>query len=251
MEIKHPKISVCMAAYQGERYIGVQLRSILDQLSEGDEVIVVDDHSSDGTREEVRSLHDARICLVEHPSNLGVAKTFHDALSRVSGDIIFLSDQDDLWVPGKVAAVLRAFENNPQVTLVVTDAALIDEDGNRLDSSYYESRAPFRSGFIANLFRSRFLGCLMAFRSELVPKILPFPSRCGDVIHDFWIGVINSITSGNTLYIDKKLVCYRKHSASVTAGQLTLIRQLQIRWYLFIAVLSFWIKYRLGRRVGA
>jgi glycosyltransferase involved in cell wall biosynthesis len=246
-----PKISVCMAAYQGERYIAAQLRSILAQLSEDDEVIVVDDHSSDRTCEEVGSLSDTRVHLVEHRTNQGVAHTYQEALSQATGSVIFLSDQDDLWVPCKVATVLQAFERNPDVTLVVTDASLIDEAGNRLGVSYYASRGKFRSGVLSNLIRCKFLGCLMAFRSELVPKILPFPPRCGDVLHDFWIGVVNSIKSGNTLYIDRELVWYRRHSGSVTAGQLTRMRQLQTRWHLLNAVLGYWIKDRLGRRVGA
>lgn len=244
-----PKISVCMAAYQGERYIAAQLRSILDQLSENDEVIVVDDHSSDKTCDEVRSLGDARVHLVEHGTNQGVAQTFEEALSLTTGSVIFLSDQDDLWVPGKLAAVLQAFESNPDATLVVTDAMLMDEDGNRIGDSYYASRGRFRSGFLANLIRCKFLGCLMAFRSKLLLKILPFPHGY-DVLHDIWIGIVNSVTSGETLYLDKRLVWYRKHSGSVTAGRLTRMRQLQIRWHLFNAVLKFWIKDRLGRRIG-
>lgn len=248
MTIQRPKVSVCMAAFQGERYVAAQLQSILIQLSDNDEVIVVDDHSSDRTCDEVRSLGDARIRLIERPVNQGVAKSFEEALSHATGSVIFLSDQDDLWAHGKVPIVLRAFESNPRVTLVVTDAALIDEDGNALGDRYYASRGRFSSGVLSNLIRCKFLGCTMAFRSGLVPKVLPFPHKF-DVLHDMWIGIVNSMTSGNTLYIDEPLVCYRRHSGSVTAGQLTRRRQLQTRWHLLKVVLSFWIKDRLGRRV--
>lgn len=250
LSLRPPKISVSMAAFQGERFIAAQLRSILVQLSENDEVIVVDDHSSDRTCDEVRSLGDPRVHLIERRTNQGVALTFEEALSHVTGDVIFLSDQDDLWAPCKAAAVLQAFERNPDVTLVVTDAELIDEDGNRLGASYYASRGRFHPGFVSNLFRNKYLGCLMAFRSDLLLKILPFP-RGYDVLHDIWIGLVNSITSCNTLYIDKQLVWYRRHSGSVTAGQLTRMRQLQTRWHLLKVVGSFWIKDRLGRRFGA
>jgi glycosyltransferase involved in cell wall biosynthesis len=251
MTNERPKISVCMAAFQGQRFIAGQLQSILDQLSENDEVIVVDDHSSDGTPDEVRCLGDPRVQLIERTTNQGIAKTFEEALSQATGNVIFLSDQDDIWMPGKVTKILRAFERNPNVTLVATDALLIDEAGNPLGSSYYESRGSFRSGFLANLFRSKFLGCTMAFRSKLVPKILPFPRGCGDVVHDFWIGVVNSITTGNTLYIDEPLVRYRRHSAAATGGTLTRKRQLKIRFELICAVVNFWTRDRLGRRAGA
>lgn len=201
MTIGRPKISVCMAAFQGERYITAQLRSVLDQLSEDDEVIVIDDHSTDGTREKVRALADPRVCLVEHHANQGVAKSFEEAISRATGSVIFLSDQDDLWAPVKVSRVLQVFDKNPEVTLVTTDASLIDEDGVQLGGSYYAKRGRFSPGFMSNLIRCKYLGCTMAFRSGLVSKVMPFP-RGSVILHDIWIGVINSVSSGNTFYID-------------------------------------------------
>jgi glycosyltransferase involved in cell wall biosynthesis len=250
MTIERPKVSVCMAAFQGERYVAAQLQSILIQLSDNDEVIVVDDHSSDKTCDEVRSLGDGRIRLIERPMNQGVAKSFEEALSYATGSVIFLSDQDDLWAHGKVPIVLRAFESNPRVTLVVTDATLIDEDGNRLGNSYYAWRGQFSSGVWSNLVRCKFLGCTMAFRSELVAKVLPFPHQFA-VLHDIWIGVVNAITSGSTLYIDEPLVRYRRHSRSFTAGRLNRMHQLHTRLHLLYTVVNYWIRDRLFHRVGA
>jgi len=248
--IDRPKISVCMAAFQGERYIGCQLRSILAQLADGDEVIVVDDHSSDKTCDEVRSLCDARIRLFEQDANQGVARTFEEALSHATGGVIFLSDQDDLWAPGKVARVMQTFEVSPQVTLVATDAMLIDERGERAGASYYASRGRFCSGFLSNLVRCKFLGCTMAFRSELLARVLPFPHD-RDVLHDIWIGVINSVTNGRTSFIDEPLVCYRRHSSNVTGGELSRMRQMRTRWHLIKAVAGCWVRGRLCRRAGA
>lgn len=244
------KVSVCMAAYQGERYITAQLRSILDQLQEQDEVIVVDDHSSDRTCEQVRSLNDSRIYLYENPTNQGVAKTFQQALSRATGDVIFLSDQDDIWAPTKVASVLREFERNPVATLVVTDAALIDENGLDLGGSYYAQRGKFTSSIFSNLIRCKFLGCLMAFKSELIQKALPFPDGCGDVFHDFWLGTVNSLICGQTCYLDKPLVLYRRHSHAVTRAKLNLLRQLRIRLGLLQAILAFGARNFPSRRIG-
>lgn len=249
MSAEGDKISVCIATYQGERFIEAQLRSILPQLSTGDEVIVVDDYSSDATCEEVRSLGDARIRLIRHAKNQGVSRSFEKAISHASGKLIFLSDQDDVWAPGKVGKVLEVFKKDPSVTLVTTDAVLMDENGAFLADSYYALRGRFRSGLLANLIRSKYLGCTMAFRSELVAKIIPFPPG-SEILHDIWIGVVNSISSGTTRYLDEPLVWYRRHSAAVTGNKLSLRRKFRARLQLLRAVIRFWSRSLLARRVG-
>jgi glycosyltransferase involved in cell wall biosynthesis len=242
-----PKISVCMAAFQGEKFIAMQLRSILVQLAPDDEVIVIDDRSNDGTCEQVRSLRDSRVRLIARAANQGVARTFEQALACSRGTLIFLSDQDDLWAPNKVATILRAFAAHPHVTLVTTDATLIDHDGAPLGSSYYQWRGKFRSGFLSNLIRCKFLGCTMAFRSELLPLVLPFPGN-SDVLHDLWIGTVNSVTRGGTLYLDEPLVQYRRHSGAVTARKLSPARRVQIRMHLLRAAAGCWVTKQIGHR---
>src|SRR5256885_16534565 len=113
-----------MAAYQGERYIALQLHSILEQLSEQDEVIIVDDGSTDATCQEIRRFEDPRIVLLENGQNRGVLRTFESALTRSSGEIVFLSDQDDLWLPKKVETILEAFARDQELMLVASEAIL-------------------------------------------------------------------------------------------------------------------------------
>lgn len=242
-------VSVCIAAYQGERFIFAQLQSILAQLSLDDEIIVVDDHSCDATCQRVQALADSRIRLVQHQYNRGVAASFEEAISLASGQIIFLSDQDDLWMTGKVRRVLEVFATHPETTLITTDAILIDEDGVPLGSSYYAKRGKFRSGLLANLLRCKYLGCTMAFRSELISRILPFPGGTG-ILHDIWIGVVNSISSGKTRYVAEPLVYYRRHPDAVTQGRLSLIGKINVRWNLLTAVMRYWARDLLARRVG-
>jgi glycosyltransferase involved in cell wall biosynthesis len=249
MDPVRPRISVCMATYQGQQYVAIQLRSILDQLEDSDEVIVVDDHSTDRTCDEVRFIGDTRVHLIERDTNQGVARTFEQALSYCSGEVVFLSDQDDIWAAGKVTRVMREFQSNPDVGVVVTDAAVIDENGRTLGMSYYARRGNFRSDFLSNLLRCKFLGCTMAFRSRLLPRVIPFP-RYSDVLHDVWIGVINSVTKGNTLYINEPFVWYRRHSSTVTGKEQTLMLQLRRRWHLVKAVGNFCLQNRLDRRFG-
>src|SRR5579863_3313404 len=210
-----PRISVCMAAYQGENYISLQLCSILEQLSADDEVIVVDDGSTDRTCGEVSALQDTRLLLVQNQKNQGVLRAFETALSRCTGEIVFLSDQDDLWLPKKVEMVLDAFRLDPDLALVASDAILIDEEGAKIGDSFYAKRGKFRAGLWSNLLVGKFHGCTMAFRSTLLRSVLPFP--LGRRAHqDTWIGCVNALLGGKTKYIPEPLVAYRRHSSNDT-----------------------------------
>jgi GT2 family glycosyltransferase len=239
---ERPTISVCVATYNGERYITAQLRSILSQLAAEDEVIVVDDASPDGTKEKVLCLGDSRIRLIEHTINGGVSRTFEDAIRAATGRILFLSDQDDLWSPDKVAVMLEAFRSQPDVTLIATDLSLIDSDGSLLAESYFKPRGKFRPGLLANVVRNRFGGCTMAFRSEVIGDILPLPRKY-DVVHDVWIGVRNSLSGHKTLYIPQALVLNRRHATTATGKRrLTLRRRIRIRVHLLLAQAEFWFR---------
>jgi glycosyltransferase involved in cell wall biosynthesis len=236
-----------MAAFQGEKFIAAQLQSILVQLSEADEVIVVDDCSGDGTRDVVRRVGDSRIWLIEHAANQGVTKTFENALTHATGDLIFLSDQDDLWAADKVQSILDIFQSKRDVVVVASNAALIDQSGESLGRSYYQLRGRFRSGLLSNLIRCKFLGCTMAFRSELLPKVLPFPHTF-QVLHDLWIGSVNSLTRGRTFFLDQNLVLHRRHPDSVTAGKLKTGSRLKNRLHHIGAVGTYWVTSVMGSR---
>lgn len=239
---ERPAISVCLAAYNGERYIRAQLNSILTQLAADDEVIVVDDASQDQTKEQVLSLGDSRIQLIEHTTNRGATRTFEDAIRAASGRILFLSDQDDLWSPKKVAVMLEAFRSRPEVTLIATDVSLIDSDGSLLAESYFKRRGKFRPGLWANVVRNRFGGCTLAFRCEVIGDILPLPRKY-DVLHDVWIGVRNSLSGHQTLYIPEALVLNRRHGTTATGKKrLTVRRRIRIRVDLLLAQAEFWLR---------
>jgi glycosyltransferase involved in cell wall biosynthesis len=230
-----------MAAYQGENYISLQLRSILGQLSADDEVIVVDDGSTDGTCGVISALQDPRLVLLRNTKNQGVLRAFEAALSSSSGEIVFLSDQDDLWLPKKVETVLDAFAHDPAVLLVASDAILIDEDGAKIGDSFYAKRGEFRAGLWSNLLIGKFHGCTMAFRSTLLRSVLPFPH--GRLVHhDTWIGCMNALIGGKTKYIAEPLVAYRRHSTNVTGRiKLSNYTRLKMRSQMLFGLLVFWL----------
>src|SRR5687768_7806689 len=100
-------ISVCMATKNGETYIAEQLDSILPQLGATDELIISDDSSSDTTVKIIQSYNDHRIKLIQNHHLKGIARNFEISLQASKGDFIFLADQDDVWVDGKVKVMLN------------------------------------------------------------------------------------------------------------------------------------------------
>jgi glycosyltransferase involved in cell wall biosynthesis len=192
----------------------------------------------------VRAFDDRRIRLIEHSKKQGVLRTFEDAIRNASGDILFLSDQDDLWAENKISTVLRAFERYPDCDLAVSDAVLIDENSAQLADSYYARLGGFHSGWLANVLHCNYLGCTMAFRRRVRDKVLPFPPGT-DVFHDLWIGTLNSLTGGKTLYIERPLVRYRRHRTNATGNRrLTLGRQFRIRWNLCLSLAMYYLRWR-------
>jgi GT2 family glycosyltransferase len=237
---RRPSVSVCMATYNGEHYLKAQIESILAQFSAQDELIVVDDASTDRTCDIITSFRDPRVRMERHIANEGVLRSFEEAIRCAKGEILLLSDQDDLWATDRIASVLQAFHAHPETEIVVSDAALIDDNDNVLAISYYAQRGKFRAGILANLIRCSYLGCTMAFRRRMLLKILPFPNRA-DVNHDLWIGSVNALGGGEVVFIDRPLVLYRRHHGNATGNRrLTLRRQVRIRWDLCRSLAHFW-----------
>jgi len=102
-----------MAVYNGASFLRPQLESILEQLRADDELVVVDDASQDETAAILARTDDARLRLHRNERNLGVLATFEKALRLARGEIVFLSDHDDLWLAGKVEKILAVFAASP------------------------------------------------------------------------------------------------------------------------------------------
>lgn len=223
------KISVCMATYNGSRFIEKQIQSILPQLSDNYELVIVDDCSSDQTVNLIHKFTDSRIKLWENTRNLGVIKNFEKSITKAKGDIIFLCDQDDIWCPDKISEFVNVFTQQKKVTLVISNLQVIDEHDNLIYDSQLISE--FTAGMLPNLSKPRFRGCAIAFRREMLNYFLPFPKDIP--MHDMWIGLVNEIY-GQTFYIDKPLIKYRRHSNNVSSDHhATIIKVLKWRYFLF------------------
>ena len=114
------RLSVAMCTYFGKDYIRDQLLSIHRQTVPVDEIVICDDCSEDDTVEIIRKLtkqYDLPVRLFINEWNYGYKKNFEQAICRCTGDIIFLSDQDDTWIPTKVETIVNYFDRNRIRTL--------------------------------------------------------------------------------------------------------------------------------------
>lgn len=207
------KISVAMAYYNGGMYIKEQMNSILSQLGKKDEVIVSVDGASDGSQPLLMQMaeEDSRVRVIKGPGK-GVVKNFENAIRHCTGDIIYLSDQDDIWKPDKVKSVNEAFEDS-EIKAVLHDAEIVDENGRPTgEKSLFDLRKS-KEGILKNLVKNSYVGCCMAFRKELIPVICPIPKEM--YMHDYWIGTAAEYM-GKVCFLRKQLIGYRRHSSNVT-----------------------------------
>lgn len=207
-------ISVCLATYNGEQFVKRQLDSVLMLLDDSDQVIVVDDRSSDGTFRLLKETYGDRIEIHVNEKNMGPIKSFEKAISLAKGDIIFLCDQDDIWLETKVSSVLEKFKD-PQTMLVVHDAQVVDGNEEVIHVSWNKyNRNNINQGIIGNIVKNAFTGCMMVFRKEIVPKILPFPDSIE--MHDQWIALACKMNKEKIAYIEEPLMLYVRHGKNVT-----------------------------------
>lgn len=238
------QISVCMASYNGARFIGEQITSILPQLGFNDELIISDDGSTDNTLSIISLMNDSRIRLVHNRPPRSATRNFENALRHATGDYIFLSDQDDVWYPDKLQTSLTWLH---QYDLVVSNCDFIDEVGHPLGASFFEN---FHSGpgLIKNFVKNTFLGNCMAFRRSVLERALPFPKEVHQatqylIYQDVWLGLLSNALF-RVIFIPEKLSGFRRHSTNASPTEMNvkspqpLIRKLLGRMLLTLALLK-------------
>lgn len=211
-------ISVCMATYNGARYVERQLRSILEQLGPGDEVVIVDDCSRDDTVSVIEKIGDPRIRLERNARNRREIYSFGRAIELSRNKIIFTADQDDVWVPGRAALMVRRLEESG-AALVTSNFTWMDEDERPIVVEFdgvqaaqsAHHRANIRDIFIG---KTNYFGCAMAFRRSLLPFIVPIPDYVES--HDLWIALAANLI-GSNLHIEDATLRKRRHSSNATS----------------------------------
>jgi len=238
-----PRISVCMATYNGSEWVAEQLDSIFAQLDTTDEVIIVDDASTDNTVQVVQNYGDPRIKLTVQPENQGYVKTFEHSLSLATGEFILVSDQDDVWAPGRVEKMVGALAAGADV--VATNLATLggpDAVRGPLGQKDWHLKAAdsthrFRNTVSLVLGNMCYWGCAMGLRRSALDLILPFPPYLTES-HDLWIAIYGNVV-GRMRHLEFRSLWWRNHASNTNPkkprGPITLIRK---RWMMTRAVLT-------------
>lgn len=214
-------MSIALCTYNGERFLPEQLASFITQKRQPDEIVVCDDGSLDDTLPLLYRFAAAAnfpVRIIRNPVRLGSTANFAQAIGLCTGDIIVLSDQDDVWYSTKLACIESVFTATSNIGGLFSNGILIDERGRRLKGDLWR-RVGFRDGKQASmranrafdtLFRGNFVtGATMAFRKHLTDFLLPIPAEW---VHDYWIASLLAATS-RLDYIDAPLIKYRYHAA--------------------------------------
>lgn len=232
------KISVCVATYNGAKYLREQLDSIVLQLNENDEVIIVDDCSSDGTVELIKSYKDNRIRLYVNNENRGVNYSFEKAISLSEGDYIFLSDQDDIWITGRLNLMLSVLEQSGTLLLssnftsIGTESKPFEGYSNCVTSTRSKDYVSnIKDIYIGKL---NYFGCTMAFSKKLKDVILPFPSYLES--HDLWIAIAANLAYSN-IHLDDITLLHRVHGNNVSIAKRPLYKKIWSRVLFSVSVI--------------
>jgi glycosyltransferase involved in cell wall biosynthesis len=231
---KNKKISVVLASFNGEKYLKEQLESILPQLDKDDELIITDDGSTDKTFVILKPfLQDSRTSLLKNHF-LGFKENFAAGIKKAKNEVIVLSDQDDVWHPERLKKTRKAFEEGADILMVAP--CFVDEKLQILSKEQYNYR--LQSGFWPNFWKNSFIGACMAFRRELAKEFLPFPSSID--YHDSWIALLGYMTKKKIVYLDQKLVYYRRHERVFSGERRKIFLVIKSRMWLLFNLLKRW-----------
>lgn len=206
-------VSVCMAVYNGERYLREQINSILLQLKGGDELIIYDDCSNDASGDIVRDYVNrfSNIVYVRGSENLGVLSAFSHAMAMSKNEIVVISDQDDVWMPNKLDLTRQAFFDS-RVIGYLHNADIIYSDG-RFNRKFYSEEYEWSFSIGGLLYSNSVIGCCLSFRRCVLDLALPVPSLIS--MHDWWLAT-NILMFGDIKFDRVSLIKYRRHDSNLS-----------------------------------
>jgi len=217
-------ISVAIATYNGEKYIKKQLESIKNQILPVDEVVICDDGSTDETvsicRDFIRENSLNNWAVFENEKNGGFCLNFYGAIRKTTGDIIFICDQDDEWLPEKTEKMVRCLSENPEIKVLASRYDIIDENSFVLPDFKVTYMGDRLDGSLEYLTPESFIGCSyirgfsMCIRAEIKPKIKDIDLK--DLMAHDWLLCMLGCALGKTAVLNEKLTHYRYHKDNVS-----------------------------------
>ena len=220
-DVSKSTISIAMCTFNGADYLQEQLVSIVKQTRLPDELVVCDDGSTDSTLQilgEFEKDTPFPVRIYCNKIRLGATKNFEKAIKLCKGEIIFLSDQDDIWLPQKIKKIVETFKKNPDTGYIFSNALVVDEKLNSIDGTLWEyvsftanRRRKFEQGNQIEVLieRSVVTGATMALCKTKTNWILPIPEEW---VHDKWIALLASAAEEKGIFIEEPLIKYRLHS---------------------------------------
>lgn len=206
------KKSVCIATYNGALFLPKTIPSILSQLDISDEIIIVDDASSDLTVSILESFNDSRIKIIPNSINQGISPSFFKAISNATGELIFIADQDDIWLKHKISTTAEMFHES-SIELMIHDGFII-QNGKKTNTSIFEINKSGK-GFIKNMWSDTYVGCCMVMTAEAKKKIMPTKQVRG-IYYDHYLGLMAEWKKLNILFYKECLIEYNRHSETHT-----------------------------------
>lgn len=217
-------ISIALCTCNGERFLVEQLTSLANQHCLPSELVVCDDASDDGTYKLLERFARSApfpVRLYRNPKRLGIGQNFEQAIRLCTGSVIALCDQDDVWMPEKLARFTKAFAGDAEWACCdaeVVDATLIPLGytlWERVNFCQREWALAWQGGFFEVLLKRYVVaGATLAFKAELRDRLLPIPA---DWHYDAWLAAILAATAKVAL-VEAAMQCYRQHGSNALGG---------------------------------
>lgn len=209
--INPPKVAICIATYNGEKYLYDQVLSIISQCGINDHIFISDDGSSDTTLSIINSFGRS-VTLINTNRLGGVVKNFEYLLqhcSRLDYDYIALADQDDIWLDGKLSLIKSELSHQD---LIMMNGRVVDCNLNDLGLDIFKF-VSFRDGLLNTFIATKYVGCCMAFRASMLKVLLPFPKKI--IWHDWYLALVGLLCF-NCTYSNVETILFRRHANNLS-----------------------------------
>jgi len=226
-----PSVSVVMPVFNGLPYLKQQITTILSQMEIDDELLIIDDLSTDGTLEYLQSvkLHSNKnIKIIQNKKNRGILPNIKELLLKAKSNIVIFADQDDIWYSHKILLTRKFFEDD-ELSLCIHDAKYLCEDASdQLNNKTAYQHLKISKSLLKNLIRNRFIGCCMAinrthYPSEIIDRIPKTP------MHDWFLSSYALMKKKKVIIVNESLIEHRRHARNFTRSDISFFEKIRQR----------------------